>query len=222
MILLPFLLDLATLREAALKKQGQAAWLRLFSACRGRELMVHDEGRVVKGEVARACACVVMQWHGLVFVCVCACMCVCVCTQTVTALILLSGVMQADRFSGIDDEVKTEIHRNHRLGVRKGCDYMQSYTSARRHNSWRSCLMRSLAARAALWLALTRACMCGLLFEMRAAGRQWDRCVTVWVLACVTDCQVTPTTTRRWTCSAYENTLELLYLHSVVMISCLY
>ncbi len=52
-----------------------------------------------------------------VYASVCVCACVCVCVQTVTALILLSGVMQADRFSGIDDEVETEIHRKHRLHV---------------------------------------------------------------------------------------------------------
>lgn len=48
-----------------------------------------------------------------VFVSVCDCVYLCVCALTVAALILLSGVMQADRFSGIDGEVATEIHRNH-------------------------------------------------------------------------------------------------------------
>jgi len=42
------------------------------------------------------------------------CVFVCVC---VNALILLSGVMQDDRSSGVDVDAETEVHRNRRLHV---------------------------------------------------------------------------------------------------------
>lgn len=84
MILLPLLLDPATLSDTALKVHCQAAWLRLLRACRGRVLMLHGEGRG-RGR----CSCLCMCSYAMTWACVCVYVNVCV-----RAFIFLSGVTQ--------------------------------------------------------------------------------------------------------------------------------
>lgn len=128
------------------------------------------------------CSCLCMCSYAItqrVCLCVCArlCISICVCALTVAALILLSGVMQEDKFSGIDGEIATEIHRNNTfVWVYNYIQhihpkYTQSYTSSFRRSSRRTYLMCLLdAALHCDWLRhVQHACVVAG-WDERAAG----------------------------------------------------